>query len=290
MMMHSPPNPMILTIIDGDEVWLERREWEVWMDDGRIPGPALVQTSGGWIPAHQFDVFRRTEREEAKTPPPPTPNVLKIIFPKKGVSATEAILLVNILVFGFLVIQWGQRYESSLYALLAGWWHEVHDRNFFWWWWPPTVMHVSPQHLFGNAVSILFGAGAIEVLMGARWVFILYPILGFGSSFLSYLGHDGAPLSVGASGVAFGFWGVLISFLIRHRSKFTDRQRWKAKRVYVGMIAIMVLPALLNADYFGHVGGFVMGLLVGGLLPLHSRFSRPSPTDETEPSTDMAVS
>jgi membrane associated rhomboid family serine protease len=264
---------MIGTRIGGEEIWLEEREWEIWVEDGRIPADAFVLTDGGWVPAGRLPVYR-TIRSSVPRPEPGPPNipVVSIVFPKRGFSATEVVLLINLLAGAALLAFWGDDYTMRLRETATAWWQAVHYRHEYWWWLPPSILHVDTGHIAANMVSLLVGAGAVEVLMGSRWVSVVYVGTALGCSALSYWGHDGPPLSVGASGVVFGMAGAVVAFVARRYRMFTYRQRWKARRIYAALLVLFVLPSILGHDYWGHVGGFLAGLLLGAVIPPHPRW------------------
>jgi membrane associated rhomboid family serine protease len=260
--------------IGGEEIVLEDQEWRVWVEDGRIPPDAAVYTEAGWVPARMLPAYRaaRDPREPVETPPP---DVLPVLFPKRGLSATETVVLVNLVVGAVLMLAWGGDYSQRLYSLAAGWWHAVSDRHAYWWWLPPSVLHADLEHLGSNMISLLAGAGAVEFLSGSRWVFVVYLATALGCSLVSYLGHDGPPLSVGASGAVFGLAGATMTFVMRRYGDFSPRQKWKARRVYSALFVLFLLPSIFGADYWGHLGGFAAGLLIGPFLPMHPRLFPP---------------
>jgi rhomboid protease GluP len=120
-------------------------------------------------------------------------------------------------------------------------------------------------------ISLLGAAGSVEFLMGRRWAFGAYVITGVAGMVLSYLGHDGPPLSIGASGAVFGLVGCTVTFIVRRYRMFSYRQRWKARRVYLPLFLVLFLPSLLQADYLGHTGGLLAGLILGAVIPPHRR-------------------
>ena len=75
-------------------------------------------------------------------------------------------------------------------------------------------------------------------------------------------------ISVGASGAIFGLAGVMAMFLLRYYRRFSPRQRWRARRIYGPLVVLLVLPALIQADYYAHIGGFLTGLLLGAWVPV----------------------
>jgi len=261
---------MIGVRIGGEEIWLERREWELWVQDGRIPPEALVLAGGQWVRAGSVREYRSL-LEQREPPPPAAPSLQQVLFPRRGLSATETLILVNVLVTAILVLVWGGEYSIRLRETTERAWFAVQGRHAWWWWGLTIFLHAGPRHLGANMVSLLAGAGAVEFLTGRFWTFVIYVVTGVAGMILSYAGHPGPPLSVGASGAIFGLLGCTVSILIRRHRLFTYRQRWKSRRVYVPLFIALFLPSLLQADYLGHTGGLAAGLVMGFLVPLHSR-------------------
>ncbi len=262
---------MITLRIGTEEIRLEPEEWALWVQDGRIPADARLWLEGtGWVPVSSIPDYQQMTQGERKRPAR-FPEVFSIAFPRRGVSATEAFLLVNLLVAGVLAAVFGQRYLAEIHAWATGAWFAVRDRHEIWWWLPTLFLHAGPRHLFANMMSLLATATSVEYLMGRRWVTIVYFIAGIGGMWLSFEGHGQPPLSIGASGAIFGLGGATIAFVLRRHRSFTYRQRWKARRVYAPLFLFLVLPSVLNADYLGHVGGLVSGLALGLFIPPHRR-------------------
>lgn len=263
---------MIGIRLEGEEIWLEPREWEVWVEDGRIPPDALVLVPGrGWIEASRLDIYRRTAPEGARFPEPPAPSLREILFPRRGLSATEGLILLNLLVSMVLIVALGSRYTLTVRDWTTEWWYAVAGHRAYFYWLFTIFMHAGPEHLGGNMISLLAGAGAVEFVAGKRWTVVVYVLTGVVGMVVSYWGHSGPPLSIGASGAVFGLLGAVVAFLIRRHRAFSLRQRWKSRRIYLPLFVALYLPSLLNADYFGHVGGLVAGLLLGFFLPPHRR-------------------
>jgi len=266
---------MIRTRIAGDEISLEPEEWRRWVEDGRIPPEALILTEDNrWVPVGELDIYyeiRRPQRPAAEREPGPAEPVFGVLFPKGGFSATEVILLVNVAAAVILLVLWGGSYRTELRQTVVGWWQLVRNENAFGLWVPTLFMHVGPGHLFRNLIALVAGAGAVEYMTGRNWTWVAYLVTGIGGAALSYYGHDRPPLSVGASGAAFGLAGAALGFLIRNYRSLPFRQQWKTRRVYVPLFVVFVGQSLLNADYLAHTGGFVTGVVLGFFLPPHAR-------------------
>jgi membrane associated rhomboid family serine protease len=267
------PQPRMIGVrLDGEEIWLEPEEWERWVVDGRIPPRTPVRPEGGpWVPAFRLDLYRRLLSGEPERPPSAEPSLREVLFPARGLSATEGLLLVNLLVAAVLVFALKGAYLVALHRWTDRWWYDVHAGGDYWWWVATLFLHAGPKHLFGNMVSLMAGSGAMEFLTGRGWTVAGYLITGVAGMAVSYWGHGGPPLSVGASGAIFGLLGATVAFLIRRRSVFPYRQRWKTRRVYLPLFVALFLPSLLGADYFAHAGGFLCGLVLGAFLPPHRR-------------------
>ncbi len=276
---------MIRMRIGTEEIRLEQEEWDLWLQDGRIPSDAWLWLEGtGWVPVGSIPAYQHAGQGEPKRPAR-FPEVFSVAFPRRGVSATEALLLVNLLVAGVLTAAFGERYLAEIEAWATGAWFAVRDRHAIWWWLPTLFLHAGPRHLFANMVSLLATATSVEYLMGRRWVYAVYLITGVGGMWLSFAGHGRPPLSIGASGAIFGLGGATVAFVLRRHRSFTYRQRWKARRVYAPLFVFLILPSVLNADYLGHVGGLVTGLALGLFIPPHTRLhltGGDAPTDAND--------
>ena len=204
----------------------------------------------------------------------PEPGLRDILFPKRGLSTTQILILVNVAVFAALATAWGADYAVELRDVTVSWWHAVRENGAFGWLFPTLFMHAGFGHLAANMTALLAASGAVEFLAGSRWALATYLLTGMGAAWISYAGHGSPPLSVGASGAIFGLLGFVGAFLVRRRARFNYRQRWKVGRVYLPLFVLLYLPVLGKADVHAHAGGFVCGLLLGVFAPPHPRIAR----------------
>ena len=282
---------MILVRIGDEEIRLDPEEWEIWVQNGWVPPLARVRMPGGeWMVAHELEDYRGLVRRSRETVPPravpPEAHLGKILFPRGSFSALEILVLVNLAVTAVLMVAWRNMYLLNLTKWASVWWHAVHDSGAFWWWIPTMFLHIGPSHLLSNMVGLVAGAGAVEFLLGRRWTFVVYLATGLGGAVVSYLGHGRPPLAVGASGAVLGLVGCAASFMLRRNRLFTYRQRWKTKRIYAPLVVLLVLPSVAYADYLGHTGGLVTGLLLGLVLPPHPRILELARGAAEEPASD----
>jgi len=203
----------------------------------------------------------------------------EILFPKRGLSATELLLAVNLIVAAALLVTLGRDYGAVLRQWTVGWWNAVRGEQAYGWMLPTIFMHAGPGHLASNMTALLAASGATEFLVGGRRALAAYLVTGLGAAWVSYAGHGAPPLSIGASGAIFGLFGCTVSFIVRRRRMFNYAQRWKVWRVYIPLFILFFLPVLANADVHAHAGGFACGLVLGLWLRPHERISRLAAVD-----------
>lgn len=218
-------------------------------------------------------------RNDEAEPLDPPAGVRDVLFPKRGLSATEFLIAVNLATAAVLYVRWGSEYQANLYAWTEGWWQAVRSDHAYGWWLPTIFLHAGPGHLARNMIALVAASGAVEFLIGGRWALAAYLVTGLGAAWVSYAGHGAPPLSVGASGAILGLFGCTVTFVIRRRHEFNTAQRWKVWRVYVPLFVLLFLPVIANADVHAHAGGFACGLLLGLWLPPHPRVRRLAAVD-----------
>jgi membrane associated rhomboid family serine protease len=204
----------------------------------------------------------------------PSTGLREVLFPRRGLSATEVLLAVNLIVTTALFLAWGRDYGVNLRHWTDGWWSAVRVERAYGWWLPTIFLHAGPGHLVRNMIALLAAASAVEFLAGGRWTLAAYLVTGLVGAWVSYVGHGAPPLSIGASGAIMGLLGCTVSFIIRRRRMFNYAQRWKVWRVYVPLSVLLLLPVLVNADVHAHAGGFACGLVLGLWLPPHARIQQ----------------
>ncbi|KAI0257471.1 hypothetical protein BJV78DRAFT_1366572 [Lactifluus subvellereus] len=144
-------------------------------------------------------------------------------------------------------------------------------------WWrfiTPIFLHAGVLHIALNLLAQLTASAEIEKEMGSGGFFILYFAAGiFGNVLGGNFSLVGVP-SVGASGAIFGTLAVTWVDLFAHwKILYRPGRRlfWMLLELIIG-IGLGYIPYV---DNFAHIGGFVMGLLVGTTLyPVISRSRR----------------
>jgi membrane associated rhomboid family serine protease len=126
----------------------------------------------------------------------------------------------------------------------------------------PIFLHAGLIHFFFNMLAQVTAAAQIEREMGSAGFIITYMAAGiFGNVLGGNFARPGVP-SLGASGAIFGMFAVEWVDLFAHwRYIYRPVRRlvFLAINLLIG-IAIGFIPYI---DNFAHLGGFLMGLLVG---------------------------
>lgn len=203
------------------------------------------------------------------------PSLLALFVPQPGRYATTVLMILNLAVFALMVLSglgfmtfsseallaWGANYRpylegaGALRLLLS------------------TFLHGGLLHLFMNMYGLLIIGTLLEPGLGARRFAIAYLLSGVAGSIGSALFYP-ATVSVGASGAIFGMFGMLLILLMRRDPRVANLPRRLLRSLLV-LVAINLVIGLLvpGIDNAAHVGGFVVGALLGLVTSLQRRIS-----------------
>lgn len=134
-------------------------------------------------------------------------------------------------------------------------------------WWTvltATFLHGGLLHIFFNLYWLrILGPATTEILGPARFT-VAYLLTGAGGFLLSNL-YSGVP-TIGASCSIFGLMGVLVVYGRRRGGAFGQGlSRQVLAWAIIGFLISFAIPHVNNA---GHLGGFVTGMVLGGLVPV----------------------
>ncbi|XWS38406.1 hypothetical protein CRYUN_Cryun19dG0128400 [Craigia yunnanensis] len=131
-------------------------------------------------------------------------------------------------------------------------------------------LHAGVIYLLANMLSLVFIGIRLEQQFGFVRVGLVYLLSGFGGSILSSLFIQ-RNISVGASGALFGLLGAMLSELLTNWTIYTNKAA--ALLTLVVIIAINLAVGILpHVDNFAHIGGFLVGFLLGFVLLLRPQF------------------
>lgn len=126
----------------------------------------------------------------------------------------------------------------------------------------PVFLHAGIIHILLNMLAQMTAAAQIEREMGSTGFLITYMAAGiFGNVLGGNFALVGAP-SVGASGAIFGCIAVTWVDLLAHWS-LIDRPVRRLVFQTIELLIGVALGYIPYVDNFAHLGGFLMGLLVG---------------------------
>ena len=188
----------------------------------------------------------------------------------REVWATNLLVAINVIVYLIQLTQgidwlhpevqplldWGANYAPLTFG--GDWWRLV----------TCMFLHAGILHLLMNMYGLKMLGNFVERLVGT-WSFLaLFFLTGIAGSLTSLYGHTSVIPSVGASGAICGIFGVLIGYVFWQRHSFPSVF---VKAVRNSIILVVVLNAILgyfmpNVDEAAHLGGTVLGVLIGIFL------------------------
>lgn len=135
-------------------------------------------------------------------------------------------------------------------------------------------LHADTGHLFSNMIILLFMGAMIEKEIGHLPFAGIYLASGIGGNLLSLVGkivsNDWA-VSLGASGAIFGLDGLLLALVLISNRRM---ENVTLKRVIL-MICLSLYSGFTggNVDNLAHIGGLLVGFILGMILALYIRVS-----------------
>lgn len=135
----------------------------------------------------------------------------------------------------------------------------------YWRFLTPVFLHIGLLHLLFNQYALYLFGREVERLFGPFRFGALYLLAGLGGSLASFAFSP--VVAAGASGAIFGIVGALILFFWLNRELLGEMGRQQA-RTLLTLLGFNLLLGLLipGIDNFGHMGGLLVGLLLGALF------------------------
>jgi rhomboid protease GluP len=128
-----------------------------------------------------------------------------------------------------------------------------------------NFLHIGLMHLAFNLYALYIVGTEVEMFYGPARFLVIYLLTGLSGAIASYAFTYG--LSAGASTAIMGLIGTLVAFFIRNRDVFGAMSRSRLTNLMI-VIAINVFYGMSVGaiDNFGHLGGFIGGVILGWLL------------------------
>lgn len=137
-------------------------------------------------------------------------------------------------------------------------------------WWrltTSTFVHDGIMHIGMNMAVLSYIGSIVERLYGTPRFFVIYLVAGLGGSLVSMYMQPQA-LCMGASGAVLGCVGAYISLLRLDRNEQNKHLVDSSLRSFTSLALLMIVTGFFRAhtDNWGHIGGFVSGVLIGAFV------------------------
>jgi rhomboid protease GluP len=199
----------------------------------------------------------------------------KLEFPSSRPLATQALLVVNIIIFALTylyqqtspvwitnpILRFGVMDYDQI--VRGGEWYRLITAFF---------LHLDFAHMLFNGYALWVIGRDMESFYGRGRYLIIYFLSGLGGTLASWIIGRGA--SAGASGAIFGLIGAEVIFLYFHRGVADNRYiRLRLREIGIYMILSFGLGAVSAAygqgvriDNWGHLGGLIAGLIASAAV------------------------
>lgn len=180
---------------------------------------------------------------------------------------TILFVALNVLVFFILELQGNTEDADFMMQMGAAYPDCIRLDGEYWRLLTATFMHFGFEHILNNMLILACAGPILEKALGHIKFFLLYLCAGIGGSVLSYLqmlySGDYA-VAAGASGAIFGIIGALLWIVIRNKGHYETL----TGKGLLFMIVISLYYGISagDVDNWGHIGGLIMGFLLGVIL------------------------
>lgn len=171
--------------------------------------------------------------------------------------ATLALIVLNSAIFALSGGAWEKFLYSGAVTRSVGFAPDAIRDGEYWRFITYAFLHGSIMHLTMNMLCLLMWAPIVERRIGVPKFLFIYFLSAVAGGVVSYFGHPGGVVSIGASGAISGVVGALLALTLL---------RMLALPVQFFIVTIGVNAALLtvvnNVDWQAHLGGLLAGLAV----------------------------
>ncbi len=182
----------------------------------------------------------------------------------KIMPATMVLIMVILLVYGITALPHGFMKADPLALALGAFDPASVSRGQYWRFITATLLHVDLSHVFNNVFGLYIFGRLLEPALGARRMLLLFIVSAVWGLLFSYFLVP-AP-TVGASTINYGEIGCYIALILLFRYR-TDRAMFlrelRAAVIFTGVFVAWNVMDLGTVNLWGHVGGFIAGLLFG---------------------------
>jgi rhomboid protease GluP len=149
-------------------------------------------------------------------------------------------------------------------------------------------LHASASHFIGNAVALVLIGILLEPIVGWRWFAAVYTLGGIGGALGSIFLNEKSIVSVGASGAIMAVMACAATMSFHPASAGRRARIWRLCLVS-GVPALVPAATASRVDYSAHMGGTIVGVLIGCALLSAWDHARRRPPLEAKVATTGAV-
>lgn len=199
----------------------------------------------------------------------PFVEIINNIFQNREVknqsNVTFGLIAINVVIFIISAILSKNFFDidtSVLFKMGAKYNQAILNNGEYWRLIASTFLHGGIIHLAVNMYSVYYAGAQVHKVFGGKKYIAIYILSGLGASITSMI--DRTTLSVGASGAIFGLIGAMAAFA------YIERRRI-GKQYLMSLISILLANLMIgfilpNIDNLAHLGGLVVGLVLGFIL------------------------
>ncbi|MCH4170580.1 MAG: rhomboid family intramembrane serine protease [Lactobacillus sp.] len=145
-------------------------------------------------------------------------------------------------------------------------------------WWrliTPMFLHIGVMHIAVNGVMIYYVGTQLERVFGHLRYFVIYMGSGIIGNLFSFAFGSDNSISAGASTALFGLFGafIMLGLTFQHNPFIQTMAKQFGVLVVINLVFDMFAT---NIDIWGHIGGFIGGVLVAFALSVPRRFGQTS--------------
>ena len=194
-----------------------------------------------------------------------TPALPRPRLPTYRPRVTYILMVALVLVFIVETVNGGSENPQTLILLGANVGPLV-TAGEYWRLFTSNFLHIGLAHIGFNLYALYIVGTEVEMFYGPARFLLIYLLSALAGAVASYAFTYG--LSAGASTALFGLIGTLVAFFTRNRSVFGNLSTSRLSNLaFIILINLMLgLSPGSQIDNFGHIGGFIGGLILGWLL------------------------
>lgn len=177
----------------------------------------------------------------------------------KRYKITAIFLVIMVIYFIFISLNGGTTNTISLVKHGAFFPPFVTEFNQYYRFITSIFIHIGIVHLLFNGYALYILGPQIEGLMGSKKYLLFFLLTGIAGNVATYF-FNYQSVSAGASGSIFGFFGVFLYLIHRHKEMITTQVRNDILRLV--LINLVLTFTISNISTTAHVGGLVAGYLL----------------------------